>query len=118
MGKHTDAIICYGWMDDDYYVIMEYDSMVKLDDLLEAYTTTTNYGMHSDTVYGIHCDFDSKTGVATISDEKKLRVEIAYKKWCDKKGITPNLDEVQFYQVICGDWDPRHETRYYTLDFE
>ena len=118
MGKYTNGVVCYGWKDDDYYVIMEYNSLEKLNERLDVYTTETNYGCHSDTVYGITCEFDGKTGRATLSDELKIQVENAYKLWCEKKGVDPKTDAIGFYNVISGEWDPRRETRYYTLDFD
>ena len=117
MGKHTYGEVCYGWFDNDYYVIIDYDSLEKLNERLRVYTTETNYGCHSDTVYGITCSFDSKTGCATLSDELKLQVENAYKLWCEKKGVQPKKDGVGFHTVISGEFDTRRETRHYTLHF-
>ena len=111
------SCVCYGWLDDEYYVIMDYDCLEKLNDKLAVFTTEIDYGLHCDTVYGVCCSFDPKTGHATLSDELKMQVESAYKLWCEKKGLTPKTDGVCYRNVVFAGWEPRHDTRSYTLDF-
>lgn len=128
MGHKTNAILCYGWI-DEYGEIMRYETLEDLSNYINKkndnenfylgiYSDELSYGMCDMAIYGVNCDINSETGLPIISEMSKKMVKESYKVWCEKKGCLYCENNIKFHLAISGDPEFNYdELTIYNLDF-
>jgi flagellar biosynthesis component FlhA len=73
------AHMVYGWGDDNDNEIMNYDNLY--DHGLDMFWKEHYKSCVSGCIYGILCTIDANTGIPSISEEDKIKVEALFEKY-------------------------------------
>jgi hypothetical protein len=95
-----DGAIVYGWFGNDRRAMISKEWLEAYD--IEHFAADVVRFHGGDLVYGLCCSFNETTGQATISDERKERVQDAAKA----AGIP--LSELKFHITMFGDYELEH----------
>ena len=114
MGCYHYPHICFGWI-EPYDKEIDCDTIDdisrKYDIDFRVFCSETNHNIGIGSIYGILCDFDSNTGIVTLSDEDKNKIRQIHNLWKIKNNIDFG-SQLSFHLVISGDIDKYTDTTY------
>lgn len=117
MGCYSYPHVCFGWI-EPYDKEIDCDTVEdisnKYDIDFRVFCSEMNHAIALDSVYGVLCNFDENTGIASISEEEKSKVIEIYELWKNKNNIEHEY-KPSFHLVISGDIDS-HSVEIYSFD--
>ena len=90
MSGSMKTVLIYGFCEGNREFILDANWLRNNFDDIECFALDVVRNHLGEAVYGIRADFVSKTGVASISEEKESKMKDLYYRWLESKGIKHN----------------------------